>query len=244
MSRLNFGFSRQEATGLGPIERNCRLRCHPCGETLQGAYDMNVHFGCGQCVGTSWENYDASPTLWLQRLPLVGAVFKQTLKPRFPDLVKYGDVVAGLPLADNSCDAIFSSHTLEHLALDDCRVALRNCHRYLKPGGLFRLVVPDFEVSVASYLSNSQPEAASNFMGYTHLGRKSRPRGLASLMREHFGNSHHLWMWDYKGLAKELEDAGYRNIRRCVQGDSKHPEFLEVDLPDRYEWSLGIEATK
>ena len=158
--------------------------------------------------------------------------------------MKFGDVVAGLPFADNCCDAIFSSHTLEHLTLDDCRVALRNCYRYLKPGGLFRLIVPDFEVSVASYLSNSQPEAASNFMGYTHLGRKSRPRGIAGALREHFGNSHHLWMWDYKSLSRELSAAGFEEIRRAQFGDSGISEFSELEDTQRWQNELGIQCRK
>ena len=70
------------------------------------------------------------------------------------------------------------------------------------------------------------------------------PRGIAGALREHFGNSHHLWMWDYKGMAKELEDAGYRGIRKCVHGDSSNFAFLEVESVARFEWALGVEATK
>jgi predicted SAM-dependent methyltransferase len=85
------------------------------------------------------------------------------------------------------------------------RVAICNTYSYLKPGGTFRLIVPDFDAQVAAYLSNPEPRALLNFLGYRSLGRKTRPKGIGGWLREYFGNSHHLWIWDYKGIAMELE---------------------------------------
>lgn len=205
---------------------------------------MNLHYGCGTSVGTGWHNCDASPTLRLQRLPLLGAAFRRWLPPRFPDGIHYGDIVRGLAVPPDSCPAIFCSHVLEHLALEDLRLALRHTFAYLKPGGTFRLIVPDFEQQVADYQSNPDAAAISNFMGYTHLGRRTRPKGLVAWLREYYGNSHHLWMWDWKGLAKELQDAGFLGMRRCVCGDARDPAFQTVESPDRFQWGLAIEATK
>jgi Methyltransferase domain len=98
---------------------------------------MNLHYGCGMSTGQSWYNCDGSPTLRLQRLPLLGWLFRQLIKPRFPSDVHYGDIVSGLPLSPGSCDAVFCCHVLEHLALEDFRRALRNTHAYLKLGGGF-----------------------------------------------------------------------------------------------------------
>ncbi len=205
---------------------------------------MNLHYGCGLDVGAGWHNCDASPTLRLQRLPLLGAFFKKWLKPRFPDETHYGDIVRGMDVAPSSCDAVYCSHILEHLALEDLRTALANTHACLKPGGLFRLVVPDFEQQVAAYQSNPNPEALSNFLRYTYLGRERRPKGVNAFLREFFGNSHHLWMWDEKGLAAELRDAGFANVRRCLAGDSANKAFLEVENPDRFEGGLAFECCK
>jgi hypothetical protein len=46
---------------------------------------MNLHYGCGFMVGKSWMNCDGSPTLRLQRVPVLGAAFRRLLPPRFPD---------------------------------------------------------------------------------------------------------------------------------------------------------------
>lgn len=43
----------------------------------------------------------------------------------------------------NSIDALLSEHMLEHLTKDEARIALSECYRYLKPGGTFRIAVPD-----------------------------------------------------------------------------------------------------
>ena len=45
-----------------------------------------------------------------------------------------------LPFADDSQDAVFSSHCLEHI--DDYRSALREWHRVLKVGGFMIVAVP------------------------------------------------------------------------------------------------------
>jgi SAM-dependent methyltransferase len=205
---------------------------------------VNLHYGCGLAVAEGWYNCDASPTLRLQRLPILGTVARHLLKPVFPSGVEYGNIAAGLKIEENSCAAIYCCHVLEHLSLEDARSALRNTYRYLRPGGLFRLVVPDFEQQVAGYIANKDPNALPNFLTYTHLGRTTRAKQPVALIREFFGNSYHLWMWDYKSLAKELSGAGFREIRRCYFGDSRNPAFLSVEHQGRFEWALAIECTK
>jgi len=44
---------------------------------------------------------------------------------------------------EGSIDRLLAEHVLEHLSESECRVALAECHRYLKPGGLLRVAVPD-----------------------------------------------------------------------------------------------------
>ena len=44
---------------------------------------------------------------------------------------------------EGSIDRLLAEHVLEHLSEAECRIALAECHRYLKPGGLLRIAVPD-----------------------------------------------------------------------------------------------------
>ena len=97
-------------------------------------------------------SFDASPTLRLQRLPVIGKLIGSRLNCVFDDEIKYGDIVKGLPLPDESVDVVFCSHVLEHLALEDFYTAIENTKRLLKSGGTFRAIVPDLRLDVEDYL--------------------------------------------------------------------------------------------
>jgi predicted SAM-dependent methyltransferase len=64
-----------------------------------------------------------------------------------------GDILKGLPVADGSCQGIYRSHVLKHLALDEVGTTLRNAFRHLKPGGTFRTVLPDLERLARDYVT-------------------------------------------------------------------------------------------
>src|SRR5688572_28981640 len=108
-----------------------------------------VQFGCGASVADEWINFDSSLTLRFERLPLVGLFRRQRT---FPLLARYGDIVKGLPLRDNSCSGVYCCHVLEHLSLEDAQLALRNTYRILRPSGIFRLVLPNLAACVRGYL--------------------------------------------------------------------------------------------
>ena len=203
-----------------------------------------INFGCGLSVATDWINYDASPTMRLQRLPLVGTLAKSLVKPRFPDLVRYGDIARGMPEEACSADLVYCSHILEHLSLTDCRLALAEVLRILKPGGVFRGVLPDLEADVRAYLADPSADACSAFMRATSLGHVRRSLGLVGRLRALLGNSQHLWMWDYKGLAAELQSAGFVDIRRAQYNDSAYPAFVAIEDLGRWDACLGFECRK
>ncbi|MGH7552947.1 MAG: class I SAM-dependent methyltransferase, partial [Longimicrobiales bacterium] len=98
-----------------------------------------LNIGCGSSIGDRWLNIDSSCSLSLSRLPLVGRLLARLLSlPMWPKAVVSGDIVKGLAILPNSCDLVFASHVLEHLAKEDCYRALRNIYRCLRPGGYFR----------------------------------------------------------------------------------------------------------
>ena len=202
-----------------------------------------LQFGCGFDAPESWLNYDASPTLFFERIPFLGGLYTKNEK-RFPKNVIWGDIAKGLPHQKGSVQGIFCSHILEHLCLEDCRQAIRNTYDYLSQGGIFRLVLPDLQQAIEQYTKNSNPEAARKFMETTLLGAVSRGSLAQRIMDSVFGNSKHQWMWDEKSLRHELEEAGFRKIRRAQFGDSKDPRFKEVERESRFIHALALEASK
>lgn len=202
-----------------------------------------VQYGCGWSSPPGWENYDASPTLRFERIPLIGHLYTKNAS-RFPANVKYGDIVRGLPITRESCSGVYASHVLEHLSLKDFRIALKNTYNLLEPGGVFRLVVPDLQILAKEYLSSSSATASYDFMLDLGMGFEERPRGLVSLLKSYLGNSAHLWMWDFKAIVSELESAKYSEIRRCTLNDASDPKFFEVEDATRFLNALAVEARK
>ena len=179
----------------------------------------------------------------MQRAPVVGGALRGAFKlPSFPAYVEYGDIVKGLPIEDASCELLYSSHVLEHLALEDLRRALRNTRRYLQSGGAFRLVVPDLERLARDYLASTDAEACLRFMNEARLGSREKSTGWMQVVRQRYGSSAHLWMWDYKGLAAELERAGFAGIRRAQFGDARDSRYRDVEIAERWNDCLGIEC--
>ena len=203
-----------------------------------------VNFGCGLNTASGWINFDASPTLRLQRSFVIGVLARRALTPLFPDNATYGDITKGLPLPNESVDRMYCSHVLEHLALEDLRLALLNAHHSLKIGGIFRGVLPDLEAETRTYLADEKSSACTDYLDRMMLGSRKRSRGLNALLRSALGNSQHLWMWDFKGLKLELESSGFSQVRRASFGDSDFKEYRSVEEPSRWDGCLGFECTK
>jgi hypothetical protein len=60
-------------------------------------------------------NFDASSKIFFERIPTIGKLYHKN-SFRFGSAVRHGDIVRGLPIANNSVDGLFASHVLERLA--------------------------------------------------------------------------------------------------------------------------------
>ncbi len=203
-----------------------------------------VHYGCGQTAPEGWANYDSSPTLRLERMPVVGQILCKARPRVFPKNVKYGDAVRGLPVKPNSCQGVYCCHVLEHLSLNDFDRALRNTLKILRAGGVFRLVLPDIMQLATWYINNPSPDAAIRFMHSTHLGQVERPVGTRALSVAVWGASSHRWMWDEKSVIMKLAEVGFHQIRKAECGDCEDRKFLELESPDRFQTSVALQCSK
>ena len=204
-----------------------------------------IQFGCGLCAPATWRNFDAGPAFWIEKnLPFLRETLIRRGYPAYPTNIEYGDVITGLPVQPGTADAVYCSHVLEHLALEELRATLRNVYTYLRPRGTFRMVLPDLAFLIREYEASTDPYAASRFMRESYLGLESQPTGLRRLGKLLFGRSAHLWMWDEKNLAAELAAAGFTDIRRAQFGDDPNPAFTQVEDPGRWENCLGMRCTK
>lgn len=199
-----------------------------------------VQYGCGFSAGEGWLNFDSSPTLRVEKVPVVGGFISRHLKgnsAKFPSSVMYGDIRKGLPVAQGAARAVYASHVLEHLSLNDCRKAIAKTYELLAPGGIFRLIVPDLHERAKRYVLEStkgEPEAAHIFLRTTALGEEDRATNPLRHLIQMMGGSKHRWMWDEHSMSRELKQAGFADVRRCYFGDSADPMFGQVEHRSRF----------
>ena len=216
---------------------------------------LRLNLGCGEQRPDGWLNLDSSPGARLASHPLLFRVLRALLPQRLLPVaswtgadVRWMELTKPWPLADQSASAVYSSHFLEHLEFDEARLVLRESARVLQPGGLIRIVVPDLESLVESYMkerTENPAEAALHFLANSGFFFTPRPRTwlqylVYKVRRRH---DHHV-LHDEGLLRAELERAGFVEIARRSCGDSDIPDIEDVDLPDRFEGALCLEGRK
>lgn len=179
-------------------------------------------------------------------MPLVGSILTKR-RVKFPDNVLYGDVCKGLPVQGGSCKAVYASHVLEHLSLNDFKKAIEETFRITKKGGIFRAVVPDLKIIAIDYVRSAEkgsPTASYEFMRESLLGVETRDNSVKGRLVSCLGNSDHLWMWDEHSLSSALLDVGFSSVRAAKYGDSADLDFQSVEEKSRFERAVAIEAVK
>ncbi|NEO68915.1 methyltransferase domain-containing protein [Moorena sp. SIO3H5] len=209
-----------------------------------------LHIGCGLTAPKYWLNIDTSLTLKISKIPILGNQLITLIRaPKWPKNIYHGDIVKGLKIDHNQCDIIYASHVLEHLSLSDFNIAMSNIYSYLKPGGIFRAVVPDLEQHIAIYIkqrsdSTLSENAAHHFMETSWLGHKGKRSSVYDRLQEAFSNSRHQWMWDEASFKNAFAQHGFKNIRKCNYGDWSDERFSDVESEDRLSNAICIEGTK
>ena len=113
-------------------------------------------------------------------------------------------------IQDNTVDLIYSCHVIEHFKRRDLPRVLKEWHRVMKKGGTFRVSVPDFKKLCEIYLKYDD----INLVIGPIFGRQ-----------DYLYNIHYN-VFDFKYLKKELENAGFGNVRLY---DWQKTEHANVD---------------
>lgn len=142
----------------------------------------------------------------------------------------YWDFRRGVPFPDNSVDAIFAEHLLEHLTYRQGVGLMRECQRVLKPEGVVRIGVPDLDRYVLSYLGRD------DLIDKVRPGRPTRAVALG----EPFFLHGHRCMYDFETLEKACLDAGFTAVEHSSFGEGRIQP--NVDSRNRSAETLYVEA--
>lgn len=108
---------------------------------------MKLNLGCGSRFHKDWINIDFHSSA--------------------PGVRAY-NLLRGIPLPDNYVDVVYHSHLLEHFPMRYAQAFIKECTRVLKPGGIIRVVVPDLEDIVNTYLKSLADAKAGKGGGDAH----------------------------------------------------------------------------
>lgn len=172
-----------------------------------------LHLGCGPINAPGYINVDVQP---------------------FPH-VHYVHGVYPLEMFEsNSVDMVYASHVLEHFAVKELPVVLREWLRVLKDGGVLRLGVPDFGALVSIYLDTGE---IHNILGPLMGGQSDQ-------------HNFHYSVFDERYLSQLLQDAGFKKVRLWDPERVENHSFNDTTsniwsfLGKDYPISLNIEAVK
>lgn len=173
-----------------------------------------VNLGCGNNSGREFTNVDVL---------------------KFPNIHHIHEIEKLPMFADNSVDMVYGSHVVEHIPMERLMAALTEWKRVLKPGGIFRFSVPDFDQIIKIYEGNN--------------------RDVKSVRDQILGQKppydNHYSVWNRKFGEEILTKAGFTNIRTWSPETADHHDFkdrssraLDTTSGSKIPVSLNLEAEK
>ncbi len=178
------------------------------------AGEMRLHLGCGDIDQPGFINIDVRPRKHVHRVQGID------------DLRAF---------ANGSVAMIYSSHCLEHVPRRQVPQVLKEWHRVLRPGGLLRVSVPDFELLVQTYLDS---------------GHDMQSVQQPLMGDQDYAFNFHFCAFNAAELGRLMREAGFRSPRPWQHGCDAYgslPDWSGRSMTYKgkaYPVSLNLEAHK
>jgi predicted SAM-dependent methyltransferase len=140
---------------------------------------------------------------------------------------------------NDSGDLIYASHLIEYFDREEILPLLKRWKNVLKPNGVLRLAVPDFDVCAKLYTDGKYP--LDRFLGVLY---GKMPMGDKTI--------YHKTTYDYSSLTTLLKETGMRKVKKYNWENTEHAQFddhSQAYLPDMDKGngtliSLNVECIK
>lgn len=156
------------------------------------------------------------------------------------------DITLGLPFADASLRGVFSEHCLEHFPQPTGRTLLHEIRRVLTPDGTARIIVPDGELYLRTYVRQLDGDTSRPFPYQKEEQIRALWSPMVSVNRIFYQDREsllgHRTIYDFQLLELMLRDAGFTRIVRSDFQEGADPRLL-IDATDRRGESLYVEAS-
>ena len=221
---------------------------------------MKLQLGCGPGkTPEGWINLDGSWNARLSKYPTLRTVLKAIhfLPASLLELPWSADIVIhdlrkSLPFPDDSFCAVYGSHVLEHLYLEQAKRLLKECLRVLQPGGVLRLVVPDLQAIVREYRGEisfgntaemlEKISRADVLNTRLHFRTTEPPSGnfiyrIPTALNDFHS---HKWMYDSESLCLYFRSAGFVEVDEMKFQQSRIDGIEAVEQAGRVLNGQGI----
>lgn len=218
-----------------------------------------LHLGCGLNTPEGWIHVDGSWNAWWSKYPVARRVIKifhlvpasQLDLPWNPNILVH-DVRKPLPFKNDSVHAIYASHLLEHLYLNEARHLLKECFRVLQPRCVLRMVVPDLRAIVLEYLDKkllydlpgeAGMSSPADRLNYRLLLRTPNPPSgsvpykIYTALKDF---QSHKWMYDADSLSQYFKQAGFVDAQEKPFRQSLIEGIDKIEQADRVLNGAGI----
>ena len=197
-------------------------------EALKGREELKLHLGSGSDLRAGWVNVDLRDRDRAEAIP--DATF-----------INY-DLRRGLPVEVGSCAYIYSSHFFEHLEYRHGVRLMRDCHRALRPGGVFRISLPDFRGLFTRYLQSGGQNRSAGRINLLKVLPDLEPGTETIVDHINYGvyqRGEHKYIYDQEKIMLLLQRIGYSSVT-----ESEYREGVDPDSEVRRAYSFYVEALK
>ena len=146
---------------------------------------MKLHLGCGKKNILGWTNIDA---------------FSEHADMKI-DIKNLSD-----HFNNNSIDEVYACHVFEHFGRHEYSNIFKSIFGLLKPGGVFRISVPDFHACATYYCETLDIDS---IYGALYGGQINE-------------FDYHKWCFTYDSLKNNLEELGFKDIKRYDWKTTEH----------------------